>query len=98
MAKIAGLQGTDVLNEPRGAALNTNTLHQLQEDVIIAALRRPILGSTIKGAGVSELRSLERQGLVTSSLDPDGQVRWRITEKLGREEPNELDHPQDLDS
>ena len=54
MAKIAGLQGTDVLNEPRGAALNTNTLHQLQEDVIIAALRRPTLGSTIKGAGVSE--------------------------------------------
>ena len=46
----------------------------------------------------AHLRSLERQGLVTSSLDPDGQVRWRITEKLGREEPNELDHPQDLDS
>jgi Protein of unknown function (DUF3631) len=34
--------------------LNANTLHQLQENVIIAALRRPTLGSTIKGAGVCE--------------------------------------------
>jgi DNA-binding PadR family transcriptional regulator len=27
------------------------------------------------------LRSLERQGLIVSSLHSDGQVRWRITEK-----------------
>ena len=38
----------------KGAALNRNTLHQTQENVIIAALRRPTLGSTIKRAGVSE--------------------------------------------
>ena len=34
--------------------MNVNTLYQLQENVIIAALRRPTLGSTIKGAGVCE--------------------------------------------
>jgi hypothetical protein len=34
--------------------LNANNLYQLQENVIIAALRRPTLGSTIKRAGVSE--------------------------------------------
>ena len=34
--------------------LNANTLYQLQENVIIAALRRPSLSSIIKGAGVSE--------------------------------------------
>jgi hypothetical protein len=34
--------------------LNANPLYQLQENIIIAALRRPSLGSTIKGAGVSE--------------------------------------------
>jgi hypothetical protein len=34
--------------------LNANTLYQLQKNVIIAALRRPTLGSTIKGAGVCE--------------------------------------------
>ena len=35
----------------------------------------------------AHLRSLERQGLVVSSLDSDGQVRWRITEKGRREDP-----------
>ena len=34
--------------------LNANTLYQLQENVIIAALRRPSLSSIIKGAGISE--------------------------------------------
>ena len=34
--------------------LNANPLYQLQENIIIAALRRPSLGSIIKGAGVSE--------------------------------------------
>jgi DNA-binding MarR family transcriptional regulator len=29
----------------------------------------------------AHLRSLERKGFVVSSVDPDGQVRWRITEK-----------------
>ena len=45
---------SDVLHQPRRAALNANTLYQLQENVVIAALRRPTLGSTIKGAGVCE--------------------------------------------
>jgi hypothetical protein len=45
---------SDVLHQPRRAGLNANTLYQLQENVIIAALRRPTLGSTIKGAGVCE--------------------------------------------
>ena len=34
--------------------LNANPLYQLQENVIIAALRRPSLSSIIKGAGISE--------------------------------------------
>jgi hypothetical protein len=50
------------LTEPSGVQTGTNmprhdfanTPYQLQENVIIAALRRPTLGSTIKGAGVSE--------------------------------------------
>jgi hypothetical protein len=46
----------------------------------------------------AHLRSLERQGFVVSSLDADGQVRWRITEKGGREDPNEMDSLLDLDS
>jgi hypothetical protein len=41
----------------------------------------------------AHLRSLERQGLVVSSLDSDGQVRWRITEKGRREDPNENECP-----
>src|SRR6516165_10044037 len=51
MPKIGG---TYVLHTARGSDLNANTLYQLQENVIIAALRRPTLGSTIKRAGVSE--------------------------------------------
>jgi hypothetical protein len=39
----------------------------------------------------AHLRSLERQGVVVSSLDGDGQVRWRITEKGRREDSNEMD-------
>ena len=46
----------------------------------------------------AHLRGLERQGLVVSSLDSDGQVRWRITEKGRREDPNEMDSRIDLDS
>ena len=46
----------------------------------------------------AHLRSLERQGLVVSSLDSDGQVRWRITEKGRREDPNEMNARLDLDS
>jgi DNA-binding PadR family transcriptional regulator len=46
----------------------------------------------------AHLRSLERKGFVVSSLDPDGQVRWRITEKGRREDPNEMDSRLDLDS
>jgi predicted ArsR family transcriptional regulator len=46
----------------------------------------------------AHLRSLERQGLVVSGLDSDGQVRWRITEKGRREDPNEMDSRLDLDS
>jgi hypothetical protein len=46
----------------------------------------------------AHLRSLERQGLVVSRLDSDGQVRWVITEKGRREEPNEVDVRLDLDS
>jgi DNA-binding PadR family transcriptional regulator len=36
------------------------------------------------------LRSLERKGFVVSSVDPVGKVRWRITEKGRREDPNEM--------
>ena len=43
-----------MLHKARGSDLNSNTLYQLQENVIIAALRRPSLSSIIKGAGVSE--------------------------------------------
>ena len=46
----------------------------------------------------AHLRSLERQGVVVSSLDGDGQVRWRITEKGRREDSNEMDSRLDLDS
>jgi len=46
----------------------------------------------------AHLRSLERKGFVVSSVDPDGQVRWRITEKGRREDPNEMNAPLDLDS
>src|SRR6516165_10254006 len=51
MPKIGG---TSVLHTARGSDLNANNLYQLQENVIIAALRRPTLGSSIKRAGVSE--------------------------------------------
>jgi DNA-binding MarR family transcriptional regulator len=47
---------------------------------------------------MAHLRSLERQGFVVPSVDPDGQVRWRITEKGRREDPNEMDSRLDLDS
>ena len=43
-----------MLHTARGSDLNANNLYQLQENVIIAALRRPSLSSIIKGAGVSE--------------------------------------------
>jgi DNA-binding MarR family transcriptional regulator len=46
----------------------------------------------------AHLRRLERQGFVVSSLDADGRVRWRITEKDRREDPNEMDSRLDLDS
>ena len=46
----------------------------------------------------AHLRSLERKGFVVSSVDPDGQVRWRITEKGRREDPNEMNARLDLDS
>jgi DNA-binding PadR family transcriptional regulator len=39
------------------------------------------------------LRSLEREGLIVSNLDSDGQVRWRITEKGKRTRPSDTaDH------
>ena len=38
----------------------------------------------------AHLRSLERKGFVVSSVDPVGKVRWRITEKGRREDPNEM--------
>jgi len=46
----------------------------------------------------AHLRSLERKGFVVPSVDPDGQVRWRITEKGRREDPNEMNARLDLDS
>jgi hypothetical protein len=44
------------------------------------------------------LRSLERQGLIVSSLGPDGQIRWRCTEKGRREDWSETEVRLDLDS
>lgn len=35
------------------------------------------------------LLRLERQGLIVSNLDPDGKVRWRITEKGRQAKPVE---------
>jgi DNA-binding MarR family transcriptional regulator len=46
----------------------------------------------------AHLRSLERKGFVVSSVDPDGQVRWRITEKGRRKDPNEMNARLDMDS
>jgi hypothetical protein len=46
----------------------------------------------------ARLRSLEREGLVISRLGSDGQVRWYITEKGSREEPDEANVRLDLDS
>jgi hypothetical protein len=37
------------------------------------------------------LRSLERQGLIVSYLGPDGQVRWRATEKGKNTKPSGTD-------
>jgi DNA-binding MarR family transcriptional regulator len=45
----------------------------------------------------AHLRSLERKGFVVSSVDPDEQVRWRITEKGRRKDPNEMKARLDLD-
>jgi hypothetical protein len=36
------------------------------------------------------LRNLERKGLIVSSLDPDGQIRWRTTEKGRHVGPDEV--------
>ena len=36
------------------------------------------------------LRNLERKGLIVSTLDPDGQTRWRITEKGRTTRPHEV--------
>jgi hypothetical protein len=44
------------------------------------------------------LRSLEREGLIVSRLDPDGQVRWRITEKGRLQGPNEMDAADEPES
>ena len=41
---------------------------------------------------------LERQGLIVSRVDAEGQVRWRIMEKGRRQGPNEMDAGLDLDS
>jgi hypothetical protein len=46
----------------------------------------------------AHLRNLERQGLVLSRLDSDGQVRWQITDKGRREEPTEANVRLGLDS
>ena len=42
------------------------------------------------------LRNLERKGLIVSSLDPDGQVRWRNTEKGRKVTPDEVSISDEL--
>jgi hypothetical protein len=42
---------------------------------------------------MAHLRSLERQGFVVPSVDPDGQVRWRITEKGATQGPERNGFP-----
>jgi DNA-binding MarR family transcriptional regulator len=46
----------------------------------------------------AHLRSLERQGFVVSSIHADGRVRWQVTEKAQRENPNPMLIRLDLDS
>lgn len=44
----------------------------------------------IDPALMQALRNLERKGLVASTQDPDGTVRWRATEKGRRVRPDEV--------
>ena len=48
------LYEAEVVYETKAVVLTGEALRGLQEDITIALLRRPTLGSTIKGAGIQE--------------------------------------------
>jgi hypothetical protein len=45
---------------------------------------------TAPGEYCACVANLERKPLIVSSLDPDGQVRWRVTEKGRHVTPDEV--------